>query len=262
VLVLVAALLSAGAILYPGAKELVATLLSTWQPLVINLDHGLADCPWPEGVDPFDPSGEVRVENRVIVLRTDARVYLKERVNSVVCYSAYLFGPAIDIDIKPDVPPLRDDPAPPLNPEMDWSGTDLPAALTAYRTALRLMDQFDLTPDQVARGRKSLDHWYSEEAHTSHGGASLGFLGTLASGGVDIRLTWEPKVQLGFAFATVNPPPHPVDLSDGALPPYGSLEPPIHRPICIRLPQDGGPSGQPPPRSQAEIDRSRFKPCP
>jgi hypothetical protein len=101
----------------------------------------------------------------------------------------------------------------------------------------------------------------SDEAHTSKGGASLGFVGTLASGSVEIALSWEPNVFLRFGFHTVNPPPHPVDLSDGALPPYGTFEPPIHRPICIWMP-DGGTSWPPPPRSQVEIDRSWFKPCP
>lgn len=261
--VVLAVVAVAGVVSYPHLRRLIAAIAP--RGLDINLDHGLADCPWPKGVDPLDPGGEARVEDRNVVLRTNDRIYLSERVVSVTCYSAYLFGPAILIELRADAPPERHDPAPPLDPKIDRSRDDLPAALAAYRVALRVMDQFGLTEEEAARGKQSLEQWYGEGNHNLKGSASLGYVGTLASGAVEVLVFHGPTVVVSFSFRTeVNAASALADISrrDGGMPADFLERPPPPSRICIWMPKDGGPSWQPPARSQAEIDKSWFKPCP
>jgi hypothetical protein len=256
-LVLLGAVALAGVFGYPAVRRAVSAALERRHPLDINLDHGLADCPWPDGVDRLDPVGEVEVEDRDVVVRTDGRAYLAERAVSVKCSSAYLLGPIIIIELRTDRSDRRD-PPPPLDPSVDHSQDDLPAALTAYRVALGVMDRFDLSAEEAARGRRSLEEWYARGDYK--GGASLGSVGTLASGAVEVALFQGPHVVASFSFRAE---PNPAfELGDLMLPDGGIPHPPIRSPICIWLPKDGGLSWQPPPRTQAEIDRSWFKPCP
>jgi hypothetical protein len=263
-LVLIGAAALAGSLGYPALRRAVSAALERRHPLDINLDHGLADCPWPDGVDRLDPAGEVEVEDRDVVVRTDERVYLAERAVSVKCSSAYLLGPIIIIELRTDRSDRRD-PAPPLDPSVDHARDDLPAALTAYRVALGVMDRFDLSAEEAARGRQSLGQWYSRGDHSMKGGASLETVGTLASGAVEVALFQGPHVVASFSFRTDRPDPNLEialgKLRDGGIPRDFLEHPPSSR-ICIWGPKDAGSSWQPPPRTQAEIDRSWFKPCP
>ncbi len=223
--------------------------LAAREPLEINLDHGLADCPWPSGVDRLDPKGRVSVEDRVVVLRTDARVYYTGRVVALTCFSAYDVGPEITLALPSGEPSEGDDFAPPpLDPKLDRTRDDLAAALAAYRRARHVVDDFALSTETTERDRQALDAWYGGD-HSRVGGASLDYVGTLASGKVEVELFRGADVVLSFGFWT--DPPRA--SWDGAQP----------RRICIHSPVEGGPAWvQPPPHTDAEIARSPFKMCP
>jgi hypothetical protein len=218
-------------------------------PIVINLDRGLADCPWPKGVDPLDPVGRVRVEDRVVVIRTDARVYFTENVEALTCLSAYDLGPAVMLELAPT------DPGgylpPPLDPKLRRDPRDdLAKALAAYRVARQRVDDFALSPQDAERARRSLDEWYAGD-HQSEAGASLGFVGTLATGSVDIG-RFQDDVVVTFAFEADAPSITPWTPAPGG-----------KRRICIHTPVEGGPAWiQPPPYTPEEIARSPFKLCP
>jgi hypothetical protein len=252
-----------GALLYAIVKGVRSRYVET--PLEINLDHGLADCPWPIGVDPLDPTGEVKVEDRYLILRDNKHVGLAERVVSVICYSAYLFGPEIRVELRTDRLPRRTDPAPTVDPSMHPSNDNLRSALIAYRVARSVIEQFRMSDEEIQRGRQSLDHWYTAGDFNMRGEATLGYQGTLASGGVLVQVFYGPKVTLGFSFRT--------DVSamkilqDSYSTKDAGVGAPAHVPsarsrICLWMPEDGGFSWQPPPRTQAEIDESWFRPCP
>lgn len=218
-------------------------------PIVINLDHGLADCPWPKGVDPLDPVGRVRVEDRVVVIRTDARVYFTENVEALTCLSAYDLGPVVMLELAPTDPGGY--PPPPLDAKLERDPRDdLAKALAAYRVARQRVDDFALSPELAERARRSLDDWYAG-GHQSNGGASLSFVGTLATGSVEIGL-FQDDVVVSFAFAADAQPITPWSPAPGG-----------KRRICIHTAVEGGPAWvQPPPYTPEEIARSPFKVCP
>jgi hypothetical protein len=223
--------------------------LGKTNPIVINLDHGLADCPWPKGVDRLDPVGRVRVENRTVVIRTDARVYFTENVEALTCLSAYDLGPVVMLELGPTDPGGY--PPPPLDAKLKRDPRDdLAKALAAYRVARQRVDDFALSPELADRARRSLDEWYAGD-HQSNAGASLGFVGTLATGSVEIGL-FQDDVVVSFAFAADALPITPWSPAPGG-----------KRRICIHTPVDGGPAWvQPPPYTPEEIARSPFKLCP
>jgi hypothetical protein len=243
---------------YPRLRRLIAERLET-QRVDINLDRGLADCPWPEGMDPLDPEGEVSLKNLYAVVRTDQRVYFAGPVTRLTCYSAYVFGPDITMQLPfGEQPAIGAYPAPPLDPQINHSHDDLPRRLTAYRRARSLVDDFALPPKKAERARQSLDEWYAGNHGMLRGGASLGSVGTLATAGLTTELSPWADVVLNFSFRT--------DVDTGAVEvdSWKRNFHPRHRvKICFPLPTEGGSSWyEPPIHTEAEIAHSWFKPCP
>jgi hypothetical protein len=215
----------------------------------INLDRGLADCPWPAGVDKLDPVGGMRLEDRDVIVRTDERICFAGHVDAFNCFSAYSLGPVITLELSPSTEEAVGDGSPPaLDPSIDRLHDNLPEALATYRRARRIVDGFALLPDAAGKARQSLDEWYAGD-HDVLGGATIGFVGTLASSGLEVELNCGADIVLKFSFWTDSR--------------WSSWDGSERRRICIHTPVEGGPDWlQPPPYSDAAIARSPFKLCP
>jgi len=254
-----AAALLVAAISSPRLRRSVAGRFER-QGLDINLDHGLADCPWADKTDRLDPEGEVRIDEPFVVVRSDHRVYFSGRVVSLTCYSAYLFGPAIALEVRSWDPPANaNDPAPPLDPEVNHAQTDLPALLATYRRAHGIVGDFALSPEEAARARQALDKWYGGNS-TFRLDESLGFAGALATGEIFVsqRTRDDADIRLLFGFQT------DVDPSGEVM---ESWKHDLHRQrrvkICLPRSNDNGAPPRPPSaRAQSESARARFAPCP
>jgi hypothetical protein len=216
----------------------------------INLDRGLADCPWPVGVDKLDPVGGMRIEDRDVIVRTDERVCFAGHVDALNCFSAYSLGPVITLELSPSGEEAEGNGSPPaLDPSLDRTHDNLPEALATHRRALRIVDGFALSPDAATKARESLAEWYAG-VHDNRGGATIGSVGTLASSGLETELNRGADIVLTFSFWTD--------------PPRSSWEGGAQRRrICIHTRIEGDPEWlQPPPYSDAAIARSPFKLCP
>jgi hypothetical protein len=216
----------------------------------INLDRGLADCPWPAGVDKLDPVGAMRLEDRDVIVRTDERICFAGHVDALNCFSAYSLGPVITLELSPRSEQVIGDYSPPaLDPSIDRLHDNLPEALATYRRARRIVDGFALAPDAATKARQWLDEWYAGD-HDVLGGPTIGAVGTLASSGLEVELNRGADIVLKFAFWTD--------------PPRSSWEGGAQRRrICIHTRIEGDPEWlQPPHYSDAAIARSPFRLCP
>jgi hypothetical protein len=250
-------LLVLGALTFPRLRRIAAGWTER-QRVDINLDHGLADCPWPDGTDRLDPEGEVRIEDAFVVVRTDQRTYFSGRVASLVCYSAYLLGPAIALDVRSWDPPANNSyPAPPRDPEVLVGHTDMTALLATYRRARAIVDDFGLSAEAITQAREPLDRWYGGNP-TFRLNESLGVAGALASAELFVseRARDYADIRLLFGFPT------DVDMSGVMI---DSWKHDFHLQqrvkICRPRGGDGGASGGQ-PLAHAESESVWFAPCP
>jgi len=190
-------------------------------PIVtIDVDRGLADCPW--FITPPDPNGPPSLlpdprnlpldaieTNPLLVLRNRERVVYAERVAEVRC-SRSTAGPRIVATLLPT-------PRPVSLPSDEPPATDKPDELRtkAYRIVRGLFRQFD-TRLCASTPLQALDQWFASPTNTpnaSPGSTSinLGRVGraSRASARIEGSTLYRVSIEIDFSHT---PPPGPIRI--------------------------------------------------